>query len=256
MRPEPFYEDEAVTIYHGDAREIVPRLGLLFDASITDPPYGETSLKWDRRVPGWPALVRPVLAPPGSLWCFGSLRMFMECATDFADWKHAQEVVWEKHNGSGFASDRFKRVHELAAHFYPSSTPWAEVYKAPQFTRDATARQVRRKTRPTHTGEIAASSYVSHDGGPRLMRSVFRARSCHGHAEHPTQKPVAVLLPLIEFSTPPGGLILDPFFGSGSTGRAAKDCGRRCVGIELSRRNCEIAVRRMAQGALALGGAA
>lgn len=54
-----------------------------------------------------------------------------------------------------------------------------------------------------------------------------------GNSLHPTQKPVSALQPLIEAFSPPGGLVLDPFAGSGSTGEAALRCGRRFVGIEL-----------------------
>jgi hypothetical protein len=69
---------QAVTqalILTGDLRTLLPKLELAsFDVCIADPPYGETNCAWDRRVPGWPALVRRLLKPHGSLWVFGSLR--------------------------------------------------------------------------------------------------------------------------------------------------------------------------------------
>ncbi len=76
--------------------------------------------------------------------------------------------------------DRFKRVHELAAQFYRVGTAWAEIYNDVQTTPDATARTVRRKRRPPHTGHIEVDHYISEDGGPRLMRSVIYARNAHG----------------------------------------------------------------------------
>jgi len=154
-----------------------------------------------------------------------------------------------------WAFGRFKPVHELQAHFYRASTPWGDVYKSPVTTPDATSRQVRRKTRPPHTGEIGASRYESEDGGPRLMRSVIFARSCHGYADHPTQKPVEILRPLIEYSCPPGGILLDPTMGAGSTLVAARQLSRRAIGIELDERHCESAARRLSQE-MAFGGAA
>lgn len=240
----PYYEDEWVTLYHGDCRELLPSLGR-FDAAIVDPPYGDTSLAWDRWVPGWP---RRVAQHTNQMWCFGSLRMFLTHVDEFASWTYGQEIVWEKHNGSGFHADRFKRVHEFAVHWYWGH--WSELHTEPQFTMDAIARAVRRKERPAHTGVIADSTYESEDGGPRLMRSVLRVRSMHGRALHPTEKPSGILEPLISYSVIGGGRVLDPFAGSGSTLAAAKGLGRRAVGIEADERYCEIAAKRLAQDTL------
>jgi len=234
-----YYEDDSVMIFHADCRDVLGTLHA--NAVVTDPPYGETSLDWDVPVSEWARLLIP-----DSLWCFGSLRMFMRRAEEFAGWNLAQDVVWEKHNGSNFHADRFRRVHEIAAHFYRGA--WDAIYKQPVTTQDATARAVRRKERPPHTGEIAGSTYTSEDGGPRLMRSVIAVPSCHGYAQHPTQKPVGILRPLIEYSTPVGGVVLDPFMGSGSTLVAAKEAGRAAIGVDVDERYCEIAAGRCAQG--------
>jgi site-specific DNA-methyltransferase (adenine-specific) len=241
---KPYYEyGKDIVLYFGDYREILPELGL-YDACVTDPPYGETSLEWDRQVDSW---MFDVAAHTSCLWSFGSLQMFMDLAAknELFGWKRAQEIVWEKHNGSSFHADRFKRVHELAVQFYRGE--WADVYKNPITTTNATARAVRRKTRPTHTGNIEASSYLSFDGGPRLMRSVIYSRSCHGYAEHPTQKPLEIIKPLLEYSVPAGGWVIDPFSGSGSTLLAARDLGMRATGIEIEEKYCEIAAKRLAQ---------
>lgn len=85
----------------------------------------------------------------------------------------------------------------------------------PQTTPDATARTVRSKRRPAHTGHIDRTPYISVDGGPRLMTSVLFVPSAHGTALHPTEKPVGILDPLIRYGCPPGGTVLDPFAGSG-----------------------------------------
>lgn len=240
----PYYDQDGITIYHGDCRQVILAAIDPVDVVVTDPPYGDTSLSWDARVLDWQESVARV-AP--QLWCFGSLRYHLaeHGAFTAADWKLAQEIVWEKHNGSGFHADRFKRVHELAVHYYRGE--WASAYKSPPVTLDATPRTVRRKTRPTHTGHIENGAYASEDGGPRLMRSVLQVRSEHGRAVHPTQKPLGILRPLIEHSCPPGGLVLDPFMGSGSTLLAARDMGRRAIGIEIDESYCEIAVQRLAQ---------
>ena len=66
-------------------------------------------------------------------------------------------------------------------------------------------------------------------------------------AVHPNQKPVAALYPLIAAYAPPGGVVLDPFMGSGSTLRAAKDFGLNAIGIEIEERYCRYAALRMRQ---------
>lgn len=239
-----------VSILVGDCREILAKMPAeSVDMVLADPPYGQTSLPWDRWPDGWPAAVRRVLKPTGSMWCFGSLRMFMEQRDEFAGWRLAQDVVWEKHNGSSFHADRFRRVHEQAVHWYRDDAPWAGVYKAKVTTPDATARSVRRKTRPAHMGHIEKSAYVSEDGGPRLMRSVIFARSEHGRAIHPTQKPLAVVEPLLRASCPPGGTVLDPFIGSGTTAVACRMLGLRCIGIDGDEGYAAAALGRIEQEA-------
>lgn len=220
-------------IHIGDCREVLPTMPVAFaDCCITDPPYGDTSLAWDSICPGWIEHVARALKPSGSIWVFGSLRFIAPLFAEMAEhgFRYSQDVVWEKQNGTGFHNDRFRRVHEHAAMFYRG--PWADVYHDAQFTNDARAKVVRRKTRPAHTGNIGAAHYISEDGGPRLMRSVMQVRNEHGRAIHPTQKPVELLLPLVRYSCPPGGIVLDPFAGSGSTGAAASIEGRQSVLIE------------------------
>lgn len=247
-----------VRIILGDMREkLADVANESIDLVIADPPYGETSLVWDKRVAGWPALVRRVLKPTGSMWVFGSLRLFMETAAEFAGWKMSQDVVWEKHNGTGLFNDRFRRVHEIAGHFYRDDVPWGGVYRAPQFTNDARARTVRKKSRPAQwIGATGDSVYRSEEGGPRLMRSVLAVHSEHGRAEHPTQKPVGLLTPLLLYGCPPEGIVLDPFGGSGSTGLAAKINGRRAILIERNPDYVAVAQRRLASDMPLFDGAA
>lgn len=240
---KPYFQNDSVTIYHGDCREVLESIEA--DSVVTDPPYGETSLQWDRWQTGWMELLQPA-----SMWCFGSIRMFMEHAVEFAAWRLSQDVIWKKHNGSNFHADRFRRIHEHALHFYRGK--WDDIFKDVQTTPDAVAKAVRRKERPAHTGDIENSTYVSNDGGPRMRTSIIEARNCHGYAVHPTQKPVAVLGPLIEYSCIEGGTVLDPFMGSGSTLVAARDLGRKAIGIEVSEEFCEAAVSRLRQSVFAM----
>jgi site-specific DNA-methyltransferase (adenine-specific) len=238
-----------VFLVTGDCREVMPAHGP-YDCLVMDPPYGDTSLTWDRRVAGWLELARASLSPTGSMWVFGSMRFFMGHGAGFreAGWRYAQDLVWEKHNGSSLHNDRFKRVHEHAVQFYRDDAEWSKVYNDVQTTSDATPRTVRRKSRPPHTGlgRIGETHYVSEDGGPRIMRSVVPMRSCHGRAIHPTEKPAALMEILVRTSCPPGGLVGDWFAGSGSVGEACQMTGRRYVGCEIDPDMAEKARYRLA----------
>jgi site-specific DNA-methyltransferase (adenine-specific) len=238
----PYYEADGLTIYCGDCMDIMPSLSGI-SAVITDPPYGETSLEWDSQPGGWARSAYNIASENACLWSFGSMRMFY--GTSFDPWKLSQDLVWEKHNGSGFLVDRFRRVHENIVQFYKGK--WESVYKNPLYTNDATARTVRRKQKPAHCGAIAGKLYTSFDGGPRMMTSVIYVRSSHGSAIHPTQKPIGIIAPLIEYSCGPGALVLDPFMGSGSVLEACMITGTRAIGIEINERYCEAAALRLSQ---------
>lgn len=259
----PYWEDPdtSLQLYHGDMREILPALGIQADLIIADPPFGETRLDWDTWPTGW---LKTAANHASSLWCFGSQRMFFDHLEEFrADWTLSQDVighdedgrpvvgdvnvVWEKHNGSGFVKDRFRRVHEHALLWYRG--PWEQQHRDVPIEKSgrrgggegglratATARK--------HTGKIAAKTWDGSDGR-RLMRSVIKVRSMHGRALNETQKPLGIVEPLIHYSCPPGGLVLDVFAGSGTVLEAAQLMGLPAIGIEKRESQCETAARRL-----------
>lgn len=243
--PAPYYEADGITLYHGDMREILPLLPRV-DAVVTDPPYNETALEWDVWPTGWPAIVAAVT---DSLWCFGSLRMFWDRVGEFDGWKLAQDIVWEKQNGSGFADDRFKRVHELAIHLYRGE--WSAIHKAPPLVAGV-PRRYSRNLQPTHTGKIGAqlSKEVRSE---RIQRSVIYANNCHGYAVNETQKPEAIVAPLLDYCVPPGGVVVDCFAGSGTVLAVARSQGKRAIGIESRESQCREIVNRLSQRELSLG---
>lgn len=250
---KPYYEDALVELYHGDMQDLLmyPEVCPSADAVITDPPYGETSLAWDRWPEGWPTLLAK---HADSMWCFGSFRMFTERWGEFtsAGWRLSQDVVWEKHNGTGFAADRLKRVHELAVHFYCGR--WDRLHhQAPREDYHGPDKSGARRVRTPHTGVINPGVYE--DDGSRMVRSVIKAPSVRGGI-HPTEKPAKVLAPLIEYAVPVGGLVLDPFAGSGSALLTARTLNRRAVGIEANEEYCERAAKRLSEADLFSGGVA
>lgn len=86
--------------------------------------------------------------------------------------------------------------------------------------------------------------------GPRTGNVIEARRVPPGQIEHPTEKPIRVLRPLIAASSAPGELVLDPFAGSGSTGVTAREEGRDFIGIERDPKYVALARGRLAQGGL------
>ncbi|MDH6460142.1 site-specific DNA-methyltransferase (adenine-specific) [Micromonospora sp. A200] len=247
---KPYYADDTVTLYHGDSREILPILDLQPDCIVTDPPYGETSLEWDRWPDGWPTVAAKLTS---SMWCFGSMRMFLDRRDEFAGWKLSQDVVWRK-NVAGFQpGDRFNRIHEHALHFYRGA--WGSIHhtppRVPAVRRRAGDLIGRAANEPGVTGARGASFQVS--DGLAYHPSVVDASISRTVSQHPTEKPVRLLDPLIRYACPPGGLVLDLFGGSGSTADAARMSGRRAVLIEANEGYCEAIADRLAQGVLPMG---
>lgn len=120
----PYYSDASVTLWHGDCREVLPNLDIAPRLVIADPPYGETSLAWDRWPVNWPDAV--TATSTRSMWCFGSMRMFLAHRDEFAGWRLSQDLVWAKPQGSFAASDRFRRHHEQITHWYRGA--WSDIH--------------------------------------------------------------------------------------------------------------------------------
>ena len=241
----PYWEDAdaGLQLYLGDMRDVLPALGLQADCIVTDPPYAETSLAWDRWPKGWPEYAANAAS---SMWCFGSMRMFLDRGHEFAasDWKLSQDVVWRKQVAAGAATDRFRRCHEVATHWYRG--PWSSIYHEAQRTAHYGKNQgvVRQGAKePAWGGARGAAVWA--DDGTRLMQTVIEAPNMWKRGIHPTEKPLGILDPLIRYACPPGGLVVDPFAGSGSTLDAARQSGRRAIGIEANEEYAEAAKRRL-----------
>jgi DNA modification methylase len=262
----PYWSGDGVELYLGDCREVLPALDVQADLIVADPPYAETSLAWDRWPDGWPTIAATASS---SMWCFGSTRMFLDRRDEFTAWKLSQDVigvdedgapvygdvtvVWEKNTGTGRATDRFRRVHEYALHWYRGA--WRDTHHdtprvpatAAQIARNGTA--ARTNNTVAHQGDTGRRPGWT-ETGTRLMRSVIRTPTMRGRAIHPSEKPVELLKPMIEYACPPGGLVLDPFAGSGSTLEAARLTGRKAIGIEGFEPYAERAAKRLAQAPL------
>lgn len=241
---KPYFERDGIVIYHGDCREILPQLTEHIDLVLTDPPYltnetgvpirgrGVAAPRSDSTSIGMPwgySLDWLDLTNPTHWVVFGNYRMLGGlCSTLEARATLGCVFTWRKEN----APRMTRPVPRLDSEF----VVWARQYGA-SCERMGEFRSMVIDVPMPQAGCFAVERFVE-DGGK---------------AVHPTQKPIAVVRPFIERLD--AALVLDPFMGTGTTLRAALDCGRRAIGIELEERYCEIAARRLSQMALPLGAA-
>lgn len=248
---KPWYDSDGVTIYHGDCLSVMPELPIdCADMVLCDLPYGSTKNEWDTVIP-----------LPGLWGCYGRVAKTSAAIVLFGQGRFTAELilsvpllyryslVWEKDRTSGFlSSDRMPlRSHEDIAVFYAGQPTYN-----PQ-SWDGLSLHGRRAKRPRVNRNYGKYDYAEYDtkGTARKPRSVLYFPRPHPPA-HPTQKPVDLAAYLIATYTNPGDLVLDNCMGSGTTLVAAKQLGRRAIGIDTELRWCELAAGRLAQGALAL----
>ncbi len=195
----PYYQDDAVTIYHADARDMWS-WAFLHSAKtvvVTDPPYPNNAGHFDNGVESAHFVLREVDVEAVVFW--------EELSWPPLSIPRVAVHIWHRANVNG-------RPYEPAFHFSPDGVKRrSEVFR--------------------HAVEFENATGAEYLG-------------------HPTQKPVALMQRLIEKTTP--AIVLDPFMGVGSTLRAAKNLGRKAIGIEIDERYCEIAAERCAQEVLAL----
>ena len=203
---KPYYEDGAVTIYHGDCRDV--REWLSADVLVTDPPYG---MAYDS---GWQS--RPIAGDRDTTARDAALSLWGDRpALVFGRWDqpHPERarlaLVWDKGDWPGMG--------DLALPWGPSTE---EIY-------------------------VLGSGFIGKRRG-----SVIRTNRLVGDMAHPNEKPVGLMARLVAHC--PYGLVADPFMGSGTTLVAAKQLGRKAIGIEIEERYCEIAARRLSQEVLPL----
>ena len=240
-------------LYRGDALEVLPRLaaqGLTADMIFADPPYGTTHCRWDAviDIPKMWKELKGVSLPrtPVLLFCqqpFTSVLGSSNLKRLRYSW------VWEKTQPTGFLNARRMpmKAHEDILVFYD---------RLPKYNPMKTGGHKRKVVMAVHQlkceqGEIYRRhdnyrDYVSTERYPRsvLTYKTDKQLSCL----HAAQKPVALLEYLIRTHTDEGDTVLDFAMGSGSTGVACRNTGRRFVGIEIDEAIFQTAYNRIANG--------
>jgi site-specific DNA-methyltransferase (adenine-specific) len=247
---KPYFQNERVTLYHGDCFDIMPTFAPgAFAAAITDPPYGHNNnnnndliARWElalgerKRAEGAPS-TRPIANDGAEAtdnferFCKEAARLRCCCCgggggggpdPQFARWSlildryftFAQQVVWDKGPmGMGW---HYRRSYETILVGYRKG-----LSKAPWYSTSHTIENI---IRPGDYG----------------IKKIIPQKN-----DHPTPKPVELFAHFIRLHTPDGATILDPFAGAGTTGVAAMRTGRKAVLIELEEKWCEMAAKRL-----------
>lgn len=240
------------TIYNADCLDVLPTLEAgSADAVVTDPPYGTTACKWDTVIPFAPmwAGIKHIIKRNAAVVLFGSQPFTSALVMSNPKW-FRYELIWEKTMPTGFldANRKPMRNHENILMFAAGRTTYN-----PQMRVGRPYKQVRRwRGGPALTSDanILYGSSVTVNAGTRYPYSVFRTSNCPAdRGLHPTQKPVALLEYLIRTYTNWGELVLDFAMGSGATGVACLQTGRRFIGVEIDPGYFDIACRRIEQAA-------
>jgi site-specific DNA-methyltransferase (adenine-specific) len=233
------------TLYNGDCFDILPKLDVEFDALITDPPYGISDCGWDYSIPldtFWDMVERKT-KPTANFVLFACGKFTVALVNSNPEW-YRYDMIWVKNKKCGFLNANLQplRNHESIL-----------VFVRPGFFKKKTYNP--QKTPGGRTGvrktKRRGGVYRSIDGcekyydGTMHPCSVLHFKNETG--QHPTQKPVPLMEHLVKSCSNEGDIVVDPFMGSGSTGVAAINSGRRFIGIEREQHFFDIAVQRLEQ---------
>jgi len=212
--PNPYYQDNFVTLYHGDCLEITDWLEA--DVLVTDPPYGMSYKSGRKKELDEIEGDRDLGVRDKSLELWGQ-----KPALVFGTWKQPrpdgvrQLIVWDKRGGAGFSGDL--------------NMPWADI---------------------TEEIYVLGSGWV---GRRRPAIYQIPTLPSTRRPDHPTPKPVGLMESLMQHIEP-SKIMADPFAGSGATLLAARNLGRQVIGVEMEEKYCEVIAKRMQQQSFDFGG--
>ncbi|MEQ8743721.1 DNA methyltransferase [Parasphingorhabdus sp.] len=185
---------------------------------------------YDAFTRAWLAEARRILKPDGSLWVIGSYHNIFRVGASLQDLGYwiLNDIIWRKANPMpNFKGTRFTNAHETLI--------WASKSEKSKYTFNYRAMKNLNDELQMRSDWVMPIC----GGQERLKRNGTKA--------HPTQKPEALLYRIMLATTNPGDVVLDPFFGTGTTGAVAKRLGREWIGCEKEDSYCEVAEQRIAE---------
>jgi len=270
---KPYYQDEWTTIYNGDCREVLPDLEGV-DLVVTSPPYDELrtyeGIKWDLETFKQIASGLKDKLFDGSVivWIVGDSSIngsetgnsyrqvlyFLDLGLNLHD-----TMIYAK-NGPAYPSqDKYYQVFEHMFVFSKGKPKTINLIKD-RFNRWANQKWSAGRTRRNKEGELQYQDWYKNEGSQYGVRfNIWEYNVGYGYQaecniayQHPAIFPLDLAKDHISSWTNPGDIVLDPMSGSGTTLKAAKDLGRRSIGIEISEKYCQIAVERLRQSVMVL----
>ncbi len=184
---------------------------------------------YDRFTHAWLAEARRILKPQGSIWVIGSYHNIFRVGSALQDQGYwiLNDIVWRKANPMpNFKGTRFTNAHETLI--------WASMGEDARYTFNYRAMK-----NLNDELQMRSDWLIPICGGQERLKR-------NGTKAHPTQKPEALLYRVLLAATNPGDIVLDPFFGTGTTGAVAKRLGRHFIGIEREDSYIEVAEERIA----------
>jgi|TARA_Y100000296_G_C5178632_1_gene261724 DNA modification methylase len=261
---KPYYQYAGITIYHGDCRDVLPGLEPV-DLVFSSPPYLEQrdyggqmeGELWIDIVPTAFTLANAsrVIVNLGLIHRDGSVIQYWDGLIDEMKgegWKLFGWYVWDQGSGlPGNFGGRLAPSHEFVFHFEKKPRDVNKWVKTKGRLLSGSNMRARNGVKPSK------GKQGKHGQPFKIPDSVVRvgrnSEQSGRNSGHPATFPLGLPREMILSFSDPGQTILDPFMGSGTTLRAAKDLGRQAIGIELEEKYCEIAAKRLSQEVLDFG---
>jgi DNA modification methylase len=259
----PYYQHGGITIYHGDCREILPSIDPP-DLVVTSPPYlarrdyGLGGFNWFEVVPPALASVRAhgstqALINLGLVTENGRVVQYWDALISQMEknfWLLTGWYVWDKGWATPGRFNQFGPAHEWIFHFARCGLEPQRFVPCRQAGKRNSAQDMRNPDDSTGRRSYGYGKPYGEQKAPDSVVRVAPANQSHEGTGHPAAFSLDFAKYLIRSYL---GIVLDPFMGSGTTLRAAKDLGRQAIGIEIEERYCEIAAKRLSQEVLPFG---